>query len=66
MSAVEILAAQQGTAGVAAKFEIDALANTAASRTHGVALPSGTYYAHMLYQAGGGIDTLANVQTVTV
>lgn len=66
MSAGEILTAEAGGGGVLAVFELDAMADTAASGSHDVALSSGTYYAHMLYQSGGGIDTLAAVQSVTV
>jgi hypothetical protein len=65
MTAKEIIDAhREGTA--LASFEIDAPTNTAMSKAHTVALSAGTYYAHMLYQAGGGVDTLAAVQTVVV
>lgn len=55
---------REGTA--LAAYEIDAESDTAVSKAHTVALSAGTYYAHMLYQAGGGIDTIAAVQTVSV
>jgi hypothetical protein len=64
MTAKEIIDAhREGTA--LASFEIDAPTNTAMSKAHTVALSAGTYYAHMLYQAGGGVDTLAAVQSFT-
>lgn len=48
------------------ELQIDAESNTAVSKDVNAALASGTYYAHMLYEAGGGIDTLAPVQAVAI
>ncbi len=64
LSAQEIVEARAGDSGVLAVFEIDAPADTATSAGHTVAL-SGTVYAQALYQSGGGIDTMAPVQTIT-
>ena len=65
LTATQIKNARAGDTGVLALFEIDAPANTAVSRNHTVAL-TGTVYVHGLYQAGGGINTLAAVRTVVI
>lgn len=66
MTAEDILHARNGDAGLLALFEIDAETNTAASGAAPLVLSNGqTVYVHALYQAGGGVDTLIPVQTVT-
>jgi hypothetical protein len=65
MTAKEIIDAhREGTA--LTSFEIDAEEGVIALGFGALSLTTGqTVYAHMLYQAGGGADTIASVQTVT-
>lgn len=57
---------EEGVDGCVAKFELDAPANTVVNKKYSKTLSSGTYYAHMLYQAGPGIYTTATTQQFTV
>jgi hypothetical protein len=65
MTAKAIVEAAVGGA-ILSKVEIDAEAGVPALGFGSLTLATGqTVYAHMLYQAGGGVDTIAPVQAVT-
>ena len=66
LTASQIKAAAVGTGGVLAVFDIDAEADEAALGFVDLSLSTGqVVHVHGLYQAGGGVNTIAAVRTVT-
>lgn len=66
LTGVQFRAAQVGVGGVLAVFDFDAEAGQPALGFTNLNLTTGqAVRVHALYQAGGGVDTIAPVQTVT-